>query len=84
MMLHVNAMPPAFAWAFANPWSLTARAFRNPRVLGVPENMNRPDVQAAEIPAVNASARSDLSRGSTATPQPVAPGSGSPRRRWTR
>lgn len=53
MMLHINAMPPAFACAFANPWSLTARAFQNPRVLGVPENINRPDVQAAEIPAVN-------------------------------
>ncbi|GLY05043.1 MULTISPECIES: EstA family serine hydrolase [Actinoplanes] len=53
MMLHVTSMPPAFALAFANPWSLTARAFQNPRVLGVPENINRPDVQAAEIPAVN-------------------------------
>ncbi|GAA4949247.1 serine hydrolase domain-containing protein [Actinoplanes utahensis] len=53
MMLHITAMPPAFAWAFANPRSLTARAFQNPRVLGVPDNINRPDVQAAEIPAVN-------------------------------
>ncbi|SDT74678.1 serine hydrolase domain-containing protein [Actinoplanes derwentensis] len=53
MMLHITAMPPAFALAFSNPWSLTARAFQNPRVLGVPENINRPDVQAAEIPAVN-------------------------------
>ncbi|MEU8816221.1 serine hydrolase domain-containing protein [Actinoplanes sp. NPDC048796] len=53
MMLHVNAMPAAFALAFANPWSLSARAFQNPRVLGVPDNINRPEVQAAEIPAVN-------------------------------
>ncbi|WP_229067526.1 serine hydrolase domain-containing protein [Actinoplanes sp. DH11] len=53
MMLHVNAMPPAFAFAFANPRSLSARTFGNPRVIGVPDNINRPDVQAAEIPAVN-------------------------------
>jgi CubicO group peptidase (beta-lactamase class C family) len=53
MMLHITAMPPAFAVAFANPRSLSARAFQNPRVLGVPDNINRPDVQAAEIPAVN-------------------------------
>ncbi|MDI6103032.1 serine hydrolase domain-containing protein [Actinoplanes sp. NEAU-A12] len=53
MMLHIKAMPPAFALAFANPRSLSARAFGNPRVLRVPENINRPDVQAAEIPAVN-------------------------------
>ncbi|WP_344277475.1 serine hydrolase [Streptomyces hebeiensis] len=39
--------------AYANPRSLTARAFGNPRVLGTVENFNRPDVQAAEIPAAN-------------------------------
>ncbi|GAA3396292.1 serine hydrolase domain-containing protein [Cryptosporangium minutisporangium] len=53
MLLHLNAMPAAFALAFANPRSLSARAFRNPRVLGVPDSINRPEVQAAEIPAVN-------------------------------
>ncbi|BCJ49958.1 esterase [Actinoplanes sp. NBRC 14428] len=53
MMLHLNAMPPSFVRAFFNPRSLSARAFRNPRVLGEPDNINRPDVQAAEIPAVN-------------------------------
>ncbi|MEU4557507.1 serine hydrolase domain-containing protein [Actinoplanes sp. NPDC023936] len=53
MMLHLNAMPAAFSFAFANPRSLTARAFGNPRLLGDPDSINRPDVQAAEIPAVN-------------------------------
>lgn len=53
MMLHLRAMPASFVRAFANPRSLTARAFGNPRVLGTVDNFNRPDVQAAEIPAVN-------------------------------
>jgi CubicO group peptidase (beta-lactamase class C family) len=53
MMLHLGAMPPAFVRAYANPRSLSARAFANPRVLSTVENFNRPDVQAAEIPAVN-------------------------------
>jgi CubicO group peptidase (beta-lactamase class C family) len=53
MLLHLKAMPPAFVRAFANPRSLTARAFGNPRLLSTVENFNRPDVQAAEIPAAN-------------------------------
>src|SRR4051812_14072606 len=53
MMLHLGEMPASFVRAFANPRSLTARAFRNPRILGTVENFNRPDVQAAEIPAGN-------------------------------
>ncbi|HWS36089.1 MAG TPA: serine hydrolase domain-containing protein [Actinoplanes sp.] len=53
MMLHLNAMPAAFVRAFLNPRSLTARAFGNPRLLADPDSINRPDVQAAEIPAVN-------------------------------
>jgi CubicO group peptidase (beta-lactamase class C family) len=53
MMLHLNAMPAPFVLAFANPRSLSARAFQNPRILGLPDNFNRPDVQAAPIPAVN-------------------------------
>ncbi|MEU0923893.1 serine hydrolase domain-containing protein [Streptomyces malaysiensis] len=53
MMLHLSAMPASFVRAYANPRSLTARAFGNPRVLGTVENFNRPDVQAAEVPAAN-------------------------------
>lgn len=53
MMLHLREMPASFVRAFANPRSLTARAFGNPRLLGTVENFNRPDVQTAEIPAVN-------------------------------
>ncbi|MFE4539308.1 serine hydrolase domain-containing protein [Streptomyces scopuliridis] len=53
VMLHLRAMPVSFVRAYANPRSLSARAFGNPRVLGTVENFNRPDVQAAEIPAAN-------------------------------
>nr|WP_280521089.1 serine hydrolase domain-containing protein [Streptomyces scopuliridis] len=48
MTLHLRAMPASFVRAYANPRSLTSRAFGNPRVLGTVENFNRPDVQAAE------------------------------------
>jgi CubicO group peptidase (beta-lactamase class C family) len=53
MMLHLNVMPAALVLGYLNPRSLSARAFNNPKVLGTPENFNRPDVQAAEIPAAN-------------------------------
>lgn len=53
MMLHLSSMPASFVVAFANPRSLSARAFQNPRILGLPENFNRPEVQAALIPAAN-------------------------------
>ncbi|WP_220131324.1 serine hydrolase domain-containing protein [Streptomyces sp. PT12] len=52
-MLHLRAMPAPFVRAYANPRSLSARAFGNPRVLSTVENFNRPDAQAAEIPAAN-------------------------------
>ncbi len=46
-------MPSAFVLGFLNPRSLTGRAFKNPAVLGVIDNYNRPDVLAPEIPAAN-------------------------------
>ncbi|MGX1027454.1 hypothetical protein RKD38_002135 [Streptomyces ambofaciens] len=53
VMLHLRAMLASFVRAYANPRSLTIRAFGNPRVLCPVETFNRPDVQAAEIPAAN-------------------------------
>lgn len=51
LMLHLHEMPPAFVLAVLNPRSLAGRTFSNPRVLGTVENVNRPDVLAAEVPA---------------------------------
>ncbi|WP_220186478.1 serine hydrolase [Streptomyces parvulus] len=53
MLLHLGEMPFSFVRAFTNPRSLTARAFNNPRELGKVEAVNRSDVRALEIPAVN-------------------------------
>ena len=53
LALHLRQMPPAFILGFLNPRSLTARAFKNPAVLGVIDNYNRADVLAPEIPAAN-------------------------------
>ena len=53
MIGHLREMPPAFVLGFMNPRSITARSFKNPAVLGVIDNYNRPDVLAPEIPAAN-------------------------------
>jgi len=79
---HLSAMPAPFVLAFANPRSLTARAFGNPKILGVPENFNRPDVQAAEIQRPTVSVRCGRLRSCTARRPPAARFSASPRPRW--
>ena len=53
MLLHLRELPPRFVAAFLNPRSATARAFSNPRLLGVLDNYNRRDVLAVESPASN-------------------------------
>lgn len=53
MLLHLRELPPRFVVAFMNPRSATAKAFGNPRVLGVLDNYNRRDVLAVESPASN-------------------------------
>lgn len=53
MLLHLRELPPRFVLAFLNPRSATARAFGNPKLLGVLDNYNRRDVQAIEAPASN-------------------------------
>lgn len=53
MVLHLTELPPRFVLAFLNPGSATAKAFGNPRLLGVLDNYNRRDVLAVESPASN-------------------------------
>lgn len=53
MLLHLREMPPAFVFAFLNPRSQSAKAFGNPKVLGIIDHYNRLDVLRAEIPAAN-------------------------------
>lgn len=53
MVLHLRELPPRFVAAFMNPRSATAKAFGNPRVLGVLDNYNRREVLAVESPASN-------------------------------
>ncbi len=53
MLLHLHELPPRFVMAFLNPRSLTGRAFGNPKLLGVIDNYNRPEVRRVEIPAAN-------------------------------
>lgn len=53
MLLHLRELPPRFVLAFMNPRSATAKAFGNPRILGVLDNYNRRDVLAVESPASN-------------------------------
>ncbi|MGA8046851.1 MAG: serine hydrolase domain-containing protein [Dermatophilaceae bacterium] len=53
MVLHLRELPPRFVLAFLDPRSATAKAFGNPRLLGVLDNYNRRDVLALESPASN-------------------------------
>lgn len=53
MVLHLRELPPRFVRAFLDPRSATAKAFGNPRLLGVLDNYNRRDVLAVESPASN-------------------------------
>jgi CubicO group peptidase (beta-lactamase class C family) len=53
MPLHMHEMPPRFVAGFLNPRSITARAFGNPKILGLMSNYNRMDVLRLEVPAAN-------------------------------
>ena len=54
MLLHLNTMPAAFAFAILNPRSLSARSFYVPKGLQRPGDVaNREDVRVVEIPAGN-------------------------------
>jgi len=60
-LLHLKTMPPRFVAALLNPLSLTARAAHVPGLRDL-EDINRPELRAVEMPAVNG----------TGTPRSVA------------
>lgn len=53
MLKSIAGYPAHFLFAILNPWSLTARTFRNPKIMGDLNNYNRPDLRAVELPASN-------------------------------
>jgi len=52
-ILHLHEMPPRLVLALVNPWSLTGRAFRNPKFLAKASDVNRREVLRIELPSVN-------------------------------
>ena len=53
MIFHPKSLSPRLIGALANPWSLTTRALRNPRLPG-PAALDAPAYRAVEMPASNA------------------------------
>lgn len=53
LLRHLNTVPPRFAAAMLNPYSLTGRTLANPKGLGGLGAFNREDVRVVEIPAAN-------------------------------
>lgn len=53
MLFHLNKMPWPFVKGMLNPKSITGRTFSNPKVLGLTNNYNLPELQNIEIPAAN-------------------------------
>jgi CubicO group peptidase (beta-lactamase class C family) len=53
MPLHLRKMPRDFVIGFLNPRSITARAFANPTVLGIPSRYDDEDMRRIELPASN-------------------------------
>lgn len=48
-----NTLPPKMLLGMLNPWSLTGRAFANPRMRGRVDFNRSPALRAVEIPSVN-------------------------------
>ncbi|VAW42965.1 hypothetical protein MNBD_CHLOROFLEXI01-2558 [hydrothermal vent metagenome] len=53
LIFNLNKMPWPFVKGFLNPRSITARTFANPKVLGVINRYNDPQMQSIELPASN-------------------------------
>lgn len=53
MLGNLHKLPPAFVFAFMNPWSITHRAFSNPAALGQPHAYNTEPLRRLELPAAN-------------------------------
>jgi CubicO group peptidase (beta-lactamase class C family) len=52
-ILHLHEMPKALVFALVNPWSLTGRVFRNPKILAKASDINRRELLELELPSVN-------------------------------
>lgn len=53
MVGNLNKLPRAFVLGFLNPFSVTARAFSNPKALGQPHQYNTEALRRLELPAAN-------------------------------
>ena len=53
MLFNLDKMPRKFVFGMLNPRSITARAFSNPKVLGVIPMYNKREMQRLELPAAN-------------------------------
>ncbi len=53
MALNIGTLPREFVKDFLNPRTITARAFSNPKVLGIPVRYNDRAVRRIELPASN-------------------------------
>ncbi len=53
MVLHLNTLPPRFAFSVLSPRSLSARSFAVPGLRSSAEEVNREAVQAVEMPGFN-------------------------------
>lgn len=53
MPLHLDKLPWKFIVGFLNPWSLSFKTVKNPKILQKPKNINRRDFLSWQVPAVN-------------------------------
>jgi CubicO group peptidase (beta-lactamase class C family) len=53
LLFNMDKMPRPFVLGFLNPFSITARTFANPKIIGEPSGYNDPRVQRLELPASN-------------------------------
>jgi CubicO group peptidase (beta-lactamase class C family) len=53
MIFNIGKMPGEFVRRFLDQKSISARAFANPEIVGIPARYNDPEMQAIELPASN-------------------------------
>lgn len=52
-ILHLHEMPTRLVLALFNPWGMTGRVFRNPKILAKASDINRRELLRIELPSVN-------------------------------